>query len=418
MIVPTLHFTSCSSSVSFSDPLRFKSNTINANSLNSFGKPVANSTDNNNDYHNKPFETPSEVLYSENYFLRTNQNELTSNTLNPPKSINDTENNSIFLSNMDDFYKLKFDSDELLSNKNNFNKNINDDSSSNSSSASLSVIPILCQKSTNQIETNTFSFELKKPHSIDMKSLMKKKQESVNSLTFNKESSSNSDSKTIDEADKQEIIEYRNPRELLLMPSSYYQMPVKSKSDLHGQLLHEIQTKTNERSQKDLSMHLDEQGNLINNELNKLVSRNSISDSIQVNQPVECRFQMKSVQLDETNADSVTMSVNTVSSRKHAELENEKETTKQKSKLTLPSKIPIKLSSSIKTAESNKLNGNAMTMPATISNAVSRSMLSEAKFKLEAFSKMNKINNNNKSKTNQTTTKMTKTFENDFQTKF
>ena len=29
-----------------------------------------------------------------------------------------------------------------------------------------------------------------------------------------------------------------------------------------------------------------------------------------------------------------------------------------------------------------------------------------------------KINNNNKSKTNQTTTKMTKTFGNDFQTKF
>jgi hypothetical protein len=321
---------------------------------------------------------------------------------------------------MEDFYKLKFDSDESLKTKKNFTNNINNDSSSSSSSStSLSVIPILCQKSTNQIDTNTFSFELKKPHSIDVKSLMNKKQESVNSLTFNKESSSNTDSKTMDEADKHEIIEYKNPRELLLMPSSYYQMPVKSKSDLHGQLLHEIQTKTNERSQKDLSMHLDEQGNLINNELNKLASRNSISESIQVNQPVECRFQIKSVQLDETNADTVTMSVNTVSSRKHAEIENEKETiTKQKSKLTFPSKIPIKLSSSIKTAESNNLNGNAMTMPATISNAASRSMLSEAKFKLEAFSKMNKINNNNKSKTNQTITTMPKTFENDFQTKF
>jgi hypothetical protein len=416
MIVPTLHFTSCSSSVTFSDPLRFKSNTININSLNSFGKPIANSTDNNNDHH-RPFETASEVLYSENYFLKTNQNELTSNTPNPQKSINDTTaNNTLFLSNMEDFYKLKYDSDESLRK--------NDSSSSSCSpTASLSVIPILCQKSTNQIDTNTFSFELKRLNSTE-KSLMNKKHESGNNLdsALTKESPINSDSKkTIDEADKHEIIEYRNTKELLLMPSNYYLTPVTlNKTDLHGQLLQEIQTKTIERSLKEMSMHLDEQGNLINNELNKLVSRNSISDSIEVIHAVESdkyKIRDKSIRFDDGTPESMTASVtNTFSNKKQAELENENNKIKQKSKFTLPSKIPIKLSSSTKTAEVHKLNSSTMTMPATISNAASRSMLSEAKFKLEAFSKLNKINNNN-NKTNQPAT-IPKTFGNDFQTKF
>jgi hypothetical protein len=124
----------------------------------------------------------------------------------------------------------------------------------------------------------------------------------------------------------------------------------------------EFQEKSVEKS-KNNSRILDEHGNLVKNlfETNKLASRDSINSQIEFNDSkIECKFEIKSVQLG--NLTDLQQNV-------------------------LSSKIPVKSSSN------NNSNNN-------MSKTVGRSMLTEAKAKLETFSKMSK--SLDKKKENQT----------------
>ena len=131
-------------------------------------------------------------------------------------------------------------------------------------------------------------------------------------------------------------------------------------------LVKEFQEKSVEKS-KNNSRILDEHGNLVKNifETNKLASRDSINSPIEFNDnnKIECKFEIKSVQLG--NLTDLQQNV-------------------------LSSKIPVK--SSMTTSLSK--NNNEM------SKTVGRSMLTEAKAKLETFSKMSK--SLDKKKENQT----------------
>ena len=129
-------------------------------------------------------------------------------------------------------------------------------------------------------------------------------------------------------------------------------------------LVKEFQEKSVEKS-KNNSRILDEHGNLVKNifETNKLASRDSINSPIEFNDnKIECKFEIKSVQLG--NLTDLQKNV-------------------------LSSKIPVKSSMTTSLSKNNEM-----------SKTVGRSMLTEAKAKLETFSKMSK--SLDKKKENQT----------------
>ena len=150
------------------------------------------------------------------------------------------------------------------------------------------------------------------------------------------------------------------------------------KVDLHDKLLKEIQNKSMERSQKETCIQLDRHGNLVTNsiDLNKLVSRNSINAPIEYNH--ECKFEIKSVQLCNIGDGSQ------INQNDNDDTDESEATTDTLKKTKTFSKIPVKsqLNYSI-----SKVNDSSSTLTSGVG---ARSMLSEARSKLETFSKMNK----------------------------